>query len=344
VTAVLTETLHVVLPADVDDPARPSGGNRYDRRILGELGAGEVAEILAAGSWPHPAASDLEALAAGLAAVPTGGTVLLDGLVACAAPSVVVPEAARLRLVVLVHLPLGDEAGASSALVARERAVLHAAAAVVATSAWSADRIAAVHGLSGVRVVRPGTDPAPVAPGSGGRALLCVGSLTPTKGQDVLVAALARLRGDWTCLLVGPLDRAPAFAGSLRSAAGVTLTGPLSGPALDAAYAAADVLVLPSRAESYGMVLVEALARGIPVVAADVGGVREAVGVARSGELPGLLVPPVDPAALAAALQQALDPAVHARLRRAALDRRDTLPTWSAAAAELREVLEGVRR
>ncbi|GAA4545405.1 glycosyltransferase [Pseudonocardia xishanensis] len=380
-----------VLPADVDDPTRPSGGNLYDRRLLtswpaapplptpqsctsavrvghhraaspppptpesrtsrarvGHADGERPTEILAAGGWPYPSAADLAALGAALAAVPRGETVLLDGLVACASPSVVVPEAARLRLVVLVHLPLGDEAGADPVLVHREREVLHAAAAVVATSGWSARRIAEVHGLERVCVVRPGTDPAPVASGSGGGGLLCVGSITPTKGQDVLVRALARIADrEWRCSLVGPVDRSPAHVTLVRTlvadhglAGRVSLTGPLTGAALDEAYAAADLLVLPSRAESFGMVLVEALARGIPVVASEVGGVREAVGGTPPDGVPGLLVPPDDPAALAAALAALLDdPHRRASLRRAALARRDTLSTWPDAAAEMCEVL-----
>ena len=63
---------------------------------------------------------------------------------------------------------------------------------------------------------------------------------------------------------------------------------------LDTTYAAADLLVLATRAETYGMVVTEALAHGVPVLASDVGGVREALGRTR-----GVLVPPDDPAALA---------------------------------------------
>jgi glycosyltransferase involved in cell wall biosynthesis len=341
--------MHAVLPADVDDPRRPSGGNLYDLRILAALdvvvasgseglgGPAEpgVVEIRAAGAWPHPSPSDLAALADALAAIPTGETVLLDGLVACAAPTVLVPEAGRLRLVVLVHLPLGDEAGADPVLVERERAVLRAASTVVATSDWSARRIAELHSLPGVDVVRPGVSAPPERYGSSetALALLCVGSLTPTKGQDVLLAALARLRDrPWTCRLVGPLDRAPDFVATLPRSPRVTLTGPLTGADLEAEFAAADLLVLPSRAESYGMVLVEALARGVPVIASEVGGVREAVGSA------GALVPPEDPDALAAAIAAHLDDP--RPLREAA--RRAPLRTWPEAARELHAILAGV--
>ncbi|GAA4683564.1 glycosyltransferase family 4 protein [Pseudonocardia yuanmonensis] len=338
-----------VLPGDVDDPQRPSGGNVYDRRVLARLGG--VQEIAAGGSWPHPTAADRAALAGALAALPDGAVVLLDGLVACGVPEAVVPEAGRLRLVVLVHLPLADEAGADPALADRERAVLGAAAAVVATSTWSARRLEALHGLHDVPVVTPGADPAPPAAGSGGGGLLCVGSVTPTKGQDLLVAALARVASrSWTCRLVGPLGRAPSHVDLVRReldrhglAARVRLDGPLTGAALDEAYAAADLLVLPSRAEAFGMVVLEALARGIPVLATDVGGVREALGTTSSGEVPGLVVAP-DADGLADGLQDWLDdPALRTRLRRAAHERRNTVPAWDVPSAALAAILDGVR-
>ena len=126
-------------------------------------------ELAVAGAWPRPDAGARAELGRLLAAVPDGDVVLLDGLVACGVPEVVEPHARRLRLVVLVHLPLGDEAGLTPAavaeLAARERATLHAASAVVATSAWAARRIVDVHGLPAgrVHVVTPGVEPAPLA-------------------------------------------------------------------------------------------------------------------------------------------------------------------------------------
>jgi glycosyltransferase involved in cell wall biosynthesis len=270
----------------VDEPAAPSGGNRYDRRACQELATlgWQVVEHPVDGGWPRPDAAQLDRLAATLASVPDGGLTLLDGLVACAAPEVVVPAAARLRLAVLVHLPLVDEAGDAD-LDARERATLRAAAAVVATSEGAARRLAELHNLDRVRVAAPGVDPAPLATASeAGSHLLCVAAVTPRKAQDVLVSALAAIRKlDWTCEFVGALDRDPAYAARVAAAADeldgrVTFTGPLVGAELDARYAGADLLVLPSRAETYGMVVTEALARGVPVLATEVGGVPEALG------------------------------------------------------------------
>jgi glycosyltransferase involved in cell wall biosynthesis len=338
----------VVLPEGVDDPARPSGGNRYDRRLCDGLAARgwDVRERVVPGSWPHPDNAALAALARTVGALPDGGLLLVDGLIASAAAGVLAPEARRLRLVVLVHMPFGGlDVPADD-----ERAVLAAAAAVVTTSAWTRDRLLERYGLPAhdVTVAHPGTDRVPTAPGtSAGERLLCVGAVTPLKGQDLLVDALGRLVDRaWTCTIVGRLDRDPAFVERLRAAAPdrVVLTGPLAGEALAEAYRRADLLVHPSRLEAYGMVVAEALFAGLPVVATDVGGVAEALGTTWLG-VPGVLVRPDDPQALADALGGWLgDPRLRTRLRRAALTRRDTLPGWDATAARVAGVLAGAGR
>jgi glycosyltransferase involved in cell wall biosynthesis len=354
---VIARTVHVVVPADIDDPARPSGGNAYDRRVCRALPATgrTVREIAVAGAWPEPDAAARAELHRRLADVPDGADVLLDGLVACAVPDVLAPHADRLRLVVLVHLPLGDEVGLPPAVAAdrtaRERATVRLAAAVVATSPWAAGRLAEVHGLAAdrVHVVPPGVEHAPLGiPHEAGDRLLCVGSVTPTKGQDLLVEALARIADrTWSCRLVGPLVRDAAHVATVRGLVErhvlgdrVELAGPRTGPALDEVYAAADLLVLPSRAESYGMVVTEALARGIPVLAAGVDGVPETLGRAQDGTVPGLLVPPDDVAALATALGRWLDePQLRRTARAAARERRGALTGWEVTARCLAEVL-----
>lgn len=346
-----------VLPADVDDTSMPSGGNIYDRRVcLGLAAAGRpVREILAHGSWPRPDANACAELARSLAAVPDSSVVVLDGLIACGVPEVVVPEADRLKLVVVVHLPLADEAGlapeVAADLDAGERRTLHAARAVVATSTWTANRLTEHHGVSPSRlhVVSPGTDPAPLAPGTDGVSrLLCVGSLTPTKGQDLLVDALAEAVDlPWTCDLVGPWGRDSGFVDRLRetiTARGldgrVRLAGPRTGEALAHAYAAADLLVVPSRAETFGMVVTEALARGIPVLATAVQGLPDTLGRAPDGSVPGMLVPPGHARALAVALRKwFVDKEWRGRLATSARDRRGMLSTWNETSRHLAQLL-----
>jgi glycosyltransferase involved in cell wall biosynthesis len=165
------------------------------------------------------------------------------------------------------------------------------------------------------------------------------------KGQDLLLEALAEVRDlpwTWTCAGSTSVDR--DFTARLVDRATevglddrVDLVGPLTGDRLEQAYAAADLLVLPSRAETYGMVVTEALARGLSVVAHDVGGVREALGPGPGA--PGLLVPP-DPGALAAALRRWLsEPALRDDLRALARRRGAELTGWSVTAGLVADVV-----
>lgn len=348
-------SVHVVVPDGFDDPARPSGGNTYDRRICAGLAAlGWVVHVRAVpGLWPTRGGSARAALAAVLAAVPDGGTVVVDGLIASAAPEVVVPESRRLRLVALVHLPLADR-GTADGVAVRERAVLSAAAAVVTTSVWTRRWLLDEYRLRQPRlyVAEPGAEVGELAHGtaSGGQ-LLCVAAVAPHKGHDVLLEALATLADlPWRCTCVGTLDRDRGFVECLdrraiewRIGDRLQFTGTRSGAELDLAYAGADVLVLASHAETYGMVVTEALGRGLPVIATHVGGLPEALGRAADGTLPGLLVPPADPKAFAAALRRWLcDAELRRRLRRAACARRATLPDWSETSRRISRVLAEV--
>src|SRR6185437_15648311 len=153
------------------------------------------------GRWPRPDAPARAAVVAALAQVPSGTVVLVDGLVASVVPEVLEPEAGRLRLVVLLHMPRDEP---------REVAALSAASAIVATSEWTRRWLSDHYALLGnpVYVVQPGVDAAEVAAGtpSGGR-LLCVGAVTPLKGHDVLLDALATVDdASWRCVCVGALD------------------------------------------------------------------------------------------------------------------------------------------
>ncbi len=356
--------VHLVVPDAVADPRRPSGGNTYDRHLAAGLaGLGwRVSEHLVTGPWPERDPAALDELRTVLDALPRGRHVVVDGLIASVADDVLTEVADRLRIVVLVHLPRAavTGSGAPDDAVERERRALAAAVRVIVPSAWCRDRLVELHDLdpSDMVVAPPGVDPAPLVRGSAaGDRLLCVGAVTPVKGQDVLLDALVRVADHpWTCTWAGSLDIDPEFSGQLRERLAaspvrdrVHLAGPLEPAALDQAYAATDLLVLPSRVETYGMVVTEALARGIPVVASEVGGVREALGATEPAA--GLVVPSEDPDALAESLRRWWrEPALRAHLRTGAWRRRGGLPGWDRTARTVAEALtsepggNGVRR
>ncbi|SOD74915.1 glycosyltransferase involved in cell wall bisynthesis [Jatrophihabitans sp. GAS493] len=348
-------SVELVVVDGIDDPARPTGGNVYHRRLRdGLVAAGWDVRLHAlAGNWPVPEPAAMAELRSILAAMPDGAAILIDGLIASAVPALLQPHARRLRIVVMMHMPLGLASPAGHLPAARrgEGAALAATHAVVTTSRWTRDRLLELYPLGPRRVfvVPPGVDAAGLAPGSrDGSRLLCVGTVAAHKGQDVLLTALSQLPDQhWRCDCVGMLDCEPDFVRKLMAqsaASGIedrlSLLGPRVGAELDRLYDRADVLVVASRFEAYGMVISEALARGIPVIASSVGGIPEAMGLTRAGGRPGLLVPAQDPAALSAALRRWLsDGRLRASLRGLARQVRPTLARWEETAAVMAQVL-----
>lgn len=342
-------TLHVVIPGDLDTR---TGGYGYDRRIIHGLRSRGWTVVLTSlpGAYPLPAAADRAVAAAALAAIPDDALVLVDGLALGALPDEAARERDRLHLVGLVHHPLGLEtgldAGTSRLLLDAERRALACVRGVVVTSSRTISAVEALGvPVTRIAVVEPGTDPVPEARGSGhgARHLLCVASLTPRKGHDTLFDALEGMVDlDWHLTCVGSAARDSAHAARLIVRAGipplrerVTLAGELAGPSLEAAYDAADLFVLPTHYEGYGMVVAEALAHALPVVSTATGAVPELV-----GEDAGVLVPPGDAPALRAVLRTLMtDAARLARLRAGARTVRATLPSWDEACARMEAAL-----
>jgi glycosyltransferase involved in cell wall biosynthesis len=302
------------------------------------------------GSFPLPTSAARDHAAGVLEAIAEDTTVLVDGLALGALPAELEREASRLRLVGLVHHPLASEtgldAGTAARLQASERRALAAAQLVIVTSRATAETMA-TDGVDRNRliVVEPGTDRAPLARGSQGATLrfLCVAALIPRKGHEVLFRALAAIPNrDWRLTCVGSPDRDPVTAQRLCErlrADGledrVRLAGEMDTATLATQYDSADIFVLPTLYEGYGMAVAEALARGLPIVSTDTGAIGELVG----GEA-GLLVPPGDVDALAAALAQVLgDARTRERLEQGARRVRDRLPTWEEASRRMAEAL-----
>jgi glycosyltransferase involved in cell wall biosynthesis len=344
----------VVVPEGFDDPGRPSGGNIYDQRVCAGLAeAGwEVPVTAVAGAWPDPGTGARADLARIVSAVPDREAVLIDGLIASSAAGQLLPHVGRIRMTVLLHMPLATALDTHHDADAErsEQVVLRAATGVVVTSEWTRRQVLTRYEIPPhqVHVACPGVDPVagPARPVPG--HLICVGVLGHHKGQDLLVEALAGLaERDWQCVLAGPIDREPGFAEQLQARIShlgygqrIQLTGVLTPAALSHAYSTADLLVAPSRSETYGMAVTEALAHGLPVIAAAVGGLPEALGSTADGTRPGILFPPGDSAALAAALGEWLDDEPHRdRLRAAARERRSTLRGWEKTTQDIATAL-----
>ncbi|MCU1557580.1 MAG: hypothetical protein JWN09_1575 [Microbacteriaceae bacterium] len=333
-------SVYFVVPDSIDDPDRVSGGNVYDQRVReGLRGSGwDVRMVLVSEGRGSLTARTLSQL-------PDGALMLIDGLIAVRESEALTAHSSRLRIVVLAHMvaSLPCEAIAEATQVAvsvdREREALRSAKRIIATSGWTRSEFISRDLAESHQVVvaPPGTDPAAmtVASRSGGR-LLCVGVVAPHKGQDLLVRALARLTDidDWTCTLIGSLDTAPGFVDELRETirrtrltTRATFTGVLAGSSMERAYSRADLVVVPSRNESFSMVVAEALARGIPVVAARVGGIPEAM----SSSAAGIIVPPEDPWVLEVVLRQWwASQGRRTELKAAAVAARETLRPWAA--------------
>ena len=337
------------------DLATPTGGYAYDRRVLALLGEyGIDASLLTLpGSFPRPGAQDLAITRQALSAVSPDDVLLIDGLAWGAMP-VDLAAALGSNIVALCHHPLGLESGLSKpqadALIANETITLSFAAKVIVTSHSTRATLIAQFGLAPEKIVvaEPGTDPAPRAIGSGGQSLniLAVGSIVQRKGYDLLVEALAGLRDlDWRLRIVGAQDRAPSCVQALRAQiaeAGleerIILVGGASDEELGALYHSADLFVSASRYEGYGMVLTEALARGLPIIAST--------GGAAADTLPdgaGLKIAPDDAPALRQALRRALsDSALRAQLAQAASAAAQNLPSWNDAANIIAQTLRAI--
>lgn len=343
--------LHFVVPGDIETP---TGGYGYDRQVaagLSELGW-TVDIVSLAGSYPDKDRETDRAAETAFANLPDNALVLVDGLAFARLPELMARHAGRLRLAALIHHPLADEGGlpaeTASRFEADEREALRHAATIICTSATTGHRLTDHFGIpaSRLHVASPGTERKSMLTYKRTRTrLLCVASIVPRKGHDVLVEALASIAElDWTARFVGPsrdavwrarLDRMIADAGLADR---IEFTGPLND--LDPEYAQAGIFVLATRHEGYGMAYAEALAAGLPVIGCAVGAVPEVV-----PEEAGALLPADDPTAFADALRRFLtDDAAYANATEGARLAADRLPLWSDTTAIVARALQEIGR
>lgn len=333
------------------DLSSRTGGYAYDRNVmtaLPRLGIG-ICYMSLPESFPHPSAADLAVTARALADAPASAIVLFDGLAYGALPADII-RAIRRPIVAIVHHPLSFEPGLTEErrheLHASEQAALTLAEIVIVSSATTRTVLSTEFGVEPDRIVvaEPGTVRAARARGSGGEpSLLTVGAISPRKGYDVLVEALHRLSGrPWRATLVGSRTRDPATAAALIARIAsrdltdrIDLTGEVGDERLGRLYDGADLFVLSSRYEGYGMVLAEAMAHGLPIVSTTGGAATATVPDGAA-----LKVPAGDAAALAVAISRMLDdPGLRRQIADASWRAGQILPGWDRTAAIIAEAI-----
>jgi glycosyltransferase involved in cell wall biosynthesis len=342
-----------VVPGDL---ATPTGGYTYDRRIIAELRAlGWNIDVLdISDGFPRPTAAQRLAAQRSLAELSGGRPIVIDGLAFGVLAEEAQQLARRCGLIALVHHPLALESGLSreesAAFRDSERAALAYACHVITTSPSTARLVAADFAVPAQRLstVRPGTDRMTVLPRASGSMieLLAVGSVVPRKGYDILVAALAEMPDlAWRLVIAGDRERSletarqiDAQIARLGLAGRITFVGAVAPQRLMQLYAAADLFVLPSRFEGYGMAYAEAIAHGVPVVGTRAGAVPDTV-----PDGAGVLIPPDDVDALVAVLRGLIEsPVERERLAAGARAAAITFPSWQDSAELFAHVLEQV--
>jgi glycosyltransferase involved in cell wall biosynthesis len=334
------------IPGDI---TLATGGYAYDRRVLvllPEHGL-TVRHLELPGSFPSPSAADLAETTRLLASA--GAVLLIDGLAYGALPVANISPVAS-PIIALVHHPLCLEAGLpkerQEELRTLETTALAQARRVIVTSPLTARTLTTDFAVptDRITVAEPGTDRATRARGTGKPAhIVAVGSIVPRKAYDLLVRALAKVRDrNWRLTIAGPADRSAAALEALHNAVRetglgdrITLVGPLPSPELDSLYARADLFVLSSLYEGYGMVLAEAMARGLPIVCTTGGATVETV-----PDDAALKVPPGEEQSLAKALDRVLgDPQLRERMSEASWSAGRKLPSWNDTARTIAGVI-----
>ena len=342
-----------VIPGDIE---ALTGGYIYDRRVMQLLPSHgiDISLCRLPAGFPFPDANDLAQTQTALARIHPDTILLVDGLAWGALPPDLAGSVGP-GVVALCHHPLGLEAGLtqqqSAAFLANERQTLAFADHVIVTSATTRGTLTEQLGVPSGRitVAEPGVDPAQRARGSGGTpVLLAIGTVIPRKGYDVLIDACAQIADcDWRLVIAGSLERAPETARTMLAqieACGlqgrITLAGEISSDTLENAYATADLFVMSSHYEGYGMALAEAMAHGLPIVTTTGGAMASTV-----PDDAAIKVPPGDADALGKALRRVIiDPDTRNNLAEAAWRAGQSLSRWNDTAATIAGVLKDVAR
>jgi glycosyltransferase involved in cell wall biosynthesis len=258
-------------------------------------------------------------------------------------------------IVALVHHPLALETGLSDRrrdeLLKSERDALSRADAIIVSSPLTARTLVSDYGVAADRVTiaEPGTEPAIRSRGTGMPfTMLAVGALIPRKGYPILIDGLKELgREDWQLTIVGSPDHDPLESNRIRERvlssglrSRVKIAGKVSAKDLQRLFAHADLFVMPSLYEGYGMVLAEAMAHGLPIVCTTGGAAAET-----APDEAAIKVSPGDAEAFSEAIARVMgDKALCDAMSEAAWEAGRRLPRWSTSVAKIAKVLKNVKK
>lgn len=342
------------------DLSTPTGGYIYDRRMVAGLEQlGWNVQLVSLGEgFPFPEPETVFHARQTLLDLTPGTPLVMDGLALGVLPDLVEEVARRHPVIALIHHPLAFESGLSrervEAFKASETRALRFVSQVIVTSPATARDLVQAFGVQSelIQVVLPGTAAPPVsfqknqtafletstssAQPTSALRLLSVGSIVPRKGFDVLLAALQPLSAfDWTLTIAGDDTRDEQAPAQLKRDVArfgfesrVRVLGAVDEERLEALYQQADLFVLASRFEGYGMAYAEALARGLPVIGTTGGAIPETV-----PSDAGLLVEPGHVESLTDALRRLIqDAELRDRLAQGARKAALRQPTWENSA------------
>ena len=367
----MARRLTLALPGDINTL---TGGYLYDKHVSQELAEqGWDVDILSLDAgFPIVDEAVKQATVQRLAAVAPDRDLVIDGLALGALGEHA--QAIRLRrvFVALVHHPLALELGlapdVAQKLHTSERVALGAASGVIVTSPTTSQTLIDQYGVAAdqIEVIEPGVDRPRVSPSASPSALphtsppkpdlkdtnvplklLSVGAIVPRKGFDVLIQALSQLADlPWTLDIVGDDQRAAETVTQLTALIAqcgltdrVQLLGAQPREALNHHYQQADVFVLASHYEGYGMAYAEALAWGLPTIGTNGGASAQTLDTPAAR-----VVPTNDAPSLAMALRDLMtDERTRADMRAAALKHASALPTWSSVGERFARALNRMR-
>ncbi len=342
-----------IIPGDIN---LPTGGYRYDRTILEcwqKLGI-NYELISLDGNFPFPTTSEKKEALDRIDDFPRADIAIIDGLAGGVLPEFLQALAAKMKVVALIHHPLCLENGLSDVqakmLEQSEAEGLEFVTGIITSSTTTAKTVKELFNVSvPLQPIEPGVERGEVRseqPNGNPVNLLCVGSIIERKGHRILFEALSGLTElDWYLDCIGKTDFDPVLYDSLESylaendlSSRIKFHGAVDFSELQEAYTNADLFVLPSLYEGYGMVYAEAIVRGIPVIATTAGAIPQTV-----PDRCGLLVEPNDVSSLREALRNALSSEdLRARMRLACIEAEPGFPTWESSAKEMADFLESI--